>query len=242
MDLSRFVPGFDISVPLGLTSGRNGAPGLDALEALAPKDLLASAQRPAPRAFWLTFRGSVNYGASRERRHLLLPLANRSTAKWPIVMACHCSKDRHGRYLGRDLRKQECDALALALRQAPGYLRSLNTTFALVPAGMQPASFRLDEVMAAGAIPIFVTGDLDDTSPYVLPFEEYIPWSKISLQFAWEHVDYIIDQLANIPDDKVATMQHGVQRAWRRFLRPPLAHRQTFYRLLEDRVRWRAQS
>lgn len=241
MELSRFVAGFDISLPLGLVPGRNGAPGLHVLEAIAPRQLVKRpGTHPAPRAFWLTFRGAVNYNDRRERRALLVLLANRSTTKRPIVISCHCAKV-NGRYIGSQLSAGTCDTLAAEQKKAPSYLRTLNTTFALVPGGMQPASFRLDEVMAAGAIPVFVAGDLDDSSPYVRPFADAIPWSKISLHFAWEHAGHIVDVLNRIPDSQIVQMQHGVQQAWQHFLRPPLAHRQTFYELLEERVAYQAR-
>jgi glucuronyl/N-acetylglucosaminyl transferase EXT1 len=240
MEQSRFVPGFDISIPLSLVPGRNGAPSLEMLESIAPK-LKRHHSRPSPRAFWLSFRGSINYGAGRERRSLLLPLANRSTAKRPIEISCTCAKGADGRYSGRDLSASSCDELASARKKAPSYLTTLNATFALVPGGMQPASFRLDEVMAAGAIPVFVAGDLDNSSPYVRPFADTIPWSTISLHFAWEHIGDIVDSLNRIPDDEIARMQRGVQHAWQKFLRPPLAHRQTFYGLLQERVRYQAR-
>ena len=52
--------------------------------------------------------------------------------------------------------------------------------------------------MAAGAIPVFVSGDLDDSSPYVRPFGEAVPWHDISLHFAWEHAGHIVDTLARL--------------------------------------------
>mmetsp|Transcript_34383 Transcript_34383/g.73413 ORF Transcript_34383/g.73413 Transcript_34383/m.73413 type:complete len:209 (-) Transcript_34383:573-1199(-) len=177
---------------------------------------------PVPRAFWVTFRGSVSYNDRRERRALLVPLAKRSTTKRPIVISCDGAKV-NGRYIGSKLSAGTCDALAAERKKAPSYLRTLNTTFALVLGGIQPASFRLDEVMAAGAIPVFVAGDLDDSSPYVRPFADAIPWRKYLR--AWEHAGHIVDALNRIPDSQIVQMQHGVQRAWQRFLRPPLAHR-----------------
>lgn len=93
--------------------------------------------------------------------------------------------------------------------------------------------------MAAGAIPVFVSGDLDDSSPYVRPFGEAVPWHDISLHFAWEHAGHIVDTLARLSDADVARMQLGVQRAWRRVLSPPTEHRRTLYSLLEKRVGFR---
>ena len=68
-----------------------------------------------------------------------------------------------------------CDALKNASSAAPPYLELLNTTFALVPAGESPASMRLPEVLAAGAVPVFVSGDTASASAYVRPYDEVVP-------------------------------------------------------------------
>jgi glucuronyl/N-acetylglucosaminyl transferase EXT1 len=112
-----------------------------------------------PRKYWLTFQGTVNYGGAYERRALLIPLAKQSTASRPVLIAAKCRKGDDGTYAeSADISPAQCAELDWAPREK--YLSTLNTTFALVPGGMQPASFRLDEVCAAGAIPVFVSGDL----------------------------------------------------------------------------------
>lgn len=67
--------------------------------------------------------------------------------------------------------------------------------------------------MAAGAIPVFVSGDLDDSSPYVRPFGEAVPWHDISLHFAWEHAGHIVDTLARLSDAR--RRAHAARRATR---------------------------
>lgn len=57
-----------------------------------------------------------------------------------------------------------------------------NTTFGLVPAGRQPATYRLAEVMSAGAIPVFVARDM------VRPFPERVDWPSLSFSFSPEEV------------------------------------------------------
>jgi hypothetical protein len=114
-----------------------------------------------PRKYWLTFQGTVNYGGAYERRALLIPLAKQSTASRPVLIAVKCRKRDATAHMPR----VQCAELDWAPREQ--YLSTLNTTFALVPGGMQPASFRLDEVCAAGAIPVFVIGDLVTQSVYM---------------------------------------------------------------------------
>ena len=54
----------------------------------------------------------------------------------------------------------------------------MNTTFALVPEGSQPASYRRAEAVSAGCIPVFNASD-----GYVRSFEHDIDWNSISISF-----------------------------------------------------------
>ena len=85
-----------------------------------------------------------------------------------------------------ELHRARCRTYAKALEAAPSYLELLNTTFALVPAGRQPASYRLNEVLAASAIPVFVSGDPATSSPYVPPFDGVVPWESIAFHFLFD--------------------------------------------------------
>ena len=107
---------------------------------------------------------------------------------------------------------------------------------------MQPATHRLDEICAAGAIPIFIGGDLVSSSAYVRPFDDVIPWHDISYHFPWKDTHRIVDTLMRISPDEIARMQWGIHQAWQRYMRPPQAHRHTFYKLLEQRASRRFRS
>jgi len=232
-ELSNYVPGFDISIPLGLVPGRGGAPSQKQLESLArfPR----APNQPALRRWWLTFRGSIDYGM-REHRAWLLPLASHSTLARPIVIAAKCARKKEGTYNARDVNKSVCRELDRTFNLQPSYLDLLNSTFALLPGGLQPASFRMDEVMAAGSIPVFITGDVDTSSPYVRPFEPTIDWARCSLSFPWERAHRIPHVLGQLSDVQIAKMQRAVQHAWHTYLRPPLAHRRTLYEMLKQRA------
>jgi len=242
-ELTNHIHGFDIALPLGLVPGRNGAPDAHALERISPWPKLShapSSAEPMPRKYWLTFQGTVNYGGAYERRALLMPLAKQSTASRPVLIAVKCRKGDDGTYAeSADISPAQCAELDRAPREK--YLSTLNTTFALVPGGMQPASFRLDEVCAAGAIPVFVSGDLVTRSVYVRPFDEMIKWHDISLHFAWEESHRIVDTLAKISPSEIARMQRAVHEAWRRHLRPPEAHRRTLYTILKQRASFQSR-
>ena len=118
----------------------------------------------AVRPFFLTFRGTtyVNPEEAGAGRTRLLDLVHLSTAAKRIVVAVQCHK-LHGEHK-LPAYSDRCRAYDKAMQLAPAYTTLLNTTFALVPGGRQPASFRLNEVMAVGAIPVFISGDKDTTS------------------------------------------------------------------------------
>ena len=90
----------------------------------------------------------------------------------------------------------------------------LNTTFALVPGGRQPASYRLNEVLAAGCIPVFVTGEASEgATPYVRPF--HLDWGAISLHVPFgEPAEVLVATLARLSTVQILRMQNGVVRAW----------------------------
>ena len=218
MDLDRFVPDFDISLPLPLPRAGSAA-ALERISAFSE------------RRHWLTFRGTfvADDGEGQQRRKLLA-LGHGGGDGIEVWLQC----TRFGRTRSSS---KSCERLEREFRSgAPSYAELLNTTFALVPAGRQPASYRLAEVMAAGAIPVFVSGDLRTSSPYVRPFGELIDWPSISLHFSWEAVPDIPSVLRKLSPAKVAAMQRGVRSAWREYLHPQMASR-TFYSLLRMRAR-----
>ena len=131
-----------------------------------------------------------------------------------------------------------CARLERSYPHAPEYDALLNTTFAIVASGRQPATYRLDEVMAAGAIPVLITGDRVTGLPYILPFQEVVPWHEISFHFPWREVPRLVDVLARVSDDEIARMQAGGRAAWTKYLEPDAARR-ALYTLLEQRAGFR---
>lgn len=113
-----------------------------------------------------------------DERFNLVPLHNEAEG---VVMALNCF-ELHGEHL-LPQNAPFCDALkVIADRHSNDYRRLMNTTFGLVPAGRSPATYRLAEVMSAGAIPVFVTRD------YVKPFPERVDWPSFSFTFSPEEV------------------------------------------------------
>lgn len=87
------------------------------------------------------------------------------------------------------------------------YKDLMNTTFALLPGGRSPATYRLGEALSAGTIPVFLI------NYYVKPFPGRIPWRKFSVTFATEEASIVLKTLRAIPMEKVIEMQvsgHGI--------------------------------
>lgn len=229
-EITNFVPDMDVSLPL---DGSRLPPS--ELRALSELQTVPSHNR----RWWLTFRGTAGYkGEEGYGRHSLVSLNAHSTPLTPIAVAVTCLTV-HGQHL-QPPNRAWCDTLAKAAADFPPYPDLLNTTFALVPGGRQPASFRLNEVMRAGCIPIFVSGDAKTTSPYVRPFAEVIPWQQISLHASYDHLSSgaLLAALHRIPAAKLQHMQHGVLHAWTHHLAPAASAR-TFYQLLRGRAEFR---
>jgi len=179
--------GYDISVPL--------SPKFQANESL--RGLLATCRK-----FFVTFKGKFYMKGRGDSRLQLLKLQNVNSTRVIIDVQCHMHaidkigcpplQKRNSNYSFQDL---------------------LNTTFALVPEGRQPSSYRLAEVMSAGCIPVFVASD-----QYVRPFEDEIDWNSISVSFEPEKVDTIMVKLSSYTADQILGMQKHVILTYNRFL------------------------
>eukprot|EP00966_Prymnesium_polylepis_P078163 1811771-Prymnesium_polylepis.1 len=98
-----------------------------------------------------------------------------------------------------------CNEAADRTAHAAGYLELLNTTFALVPEGRQAASYRLDEVMAAGAIPVFMS------DPFVPPFSQVVDWNAIAIFISREDAvaERTLEILGRLTAAQIVRMQRG---------------------------------
>jgi glucuronyl/N-acetylglucosaminyl transferase EXT1 len=79
----------------------------------------------------------------------------------------------------------------------------MNTTFALVPRGRRLATFRLLEVLHAGAIPVILADN------YVLPFSDVINWSRFAIvadEASGESLPELVAYLRRIPASRVKEM------------------------------------
>ena len=240
----------DVSLPLGLRDrASEGGMGSALTERSPPAALLAalSATRALDRKYWLTFRGGVylHPEPGSIRQHLLYPpfigdtpetsfgrpIDAHESADRPVAVAATCSGDGYiFAFIQRvpELRRA-CGEAEKRKERAPSYKQLLNTTFALVPEGRQAATYRLDEVMAAGAIPVFLS------DPFVPPFAQRVDWQAISVRASRERAPQLLQVLGNLTSKEIVRMQHGVRRAWRAVLEPAAASR-SFYDMLRARV------
>ncbi|CAM9403601.1 unnamed protein product [Scytosiphon promiscuus] len=132
---------------------------------------------PWHREYFLTMKGTLYLsGSGYEERMEVLALHSEPDG---VVMALNCF-DLHDEHL-----LPQYEEFCVALNDTSSrheYEDLMNTTFGLVAAGRSPATYRLAEVMSAGAIPVFVARDI------VKPFPERVDWPSLSFSFPPEEV------------------------------------------------------
>ena len=89
----------------------------------------------------------------------------------------------------------------------------MNSTFALVPAGRQPASYRFTEALSAGAIPVLIADN------YVKPFDSIIPWYTCLLQFPTTEMHRIVKTLRSMPDEEKLKRQRNCLQIYENYLK-----------------------
>eukprot|EP00752_Nemacystus_decipiens_P012932 g11446.t1 len=175
--------------------------GYDVSLPLAPKKYYPDTAKIAPldRAFFLTFKGTVylTYHGSEERLSIV-PL---NDEEHRVVISVHCFEVHGAHLLPENL--EYCQSLRDGYDDYD-YSDLMETTFGLVPAGRSPGTYRLAEVMGAGAIPVIVARD------YVPPFREDIDWPSFSFVFAPDQVGpNMMDVLRAVPQAQLEEMQVG---------------------------------
>ncbi|CAN0315169.1 unnamed protein product [Pylaiella littoralis] len=181
--------GYDISVPL---SPKHVFPALAAIP-------------PSDRQFFLTTKGSVylSSGGSEERMSVV-PLHDEESG---VIMSLHCF-EMHGEHLLPE-NVEYCKSLKDRYDDHD-YGSLMNTTFGLVPSGRSPGTFRLGEVMSAGAIPVFVGREL------VLPFREEFDWPSFSFVFTPDQVGpHMIETLQEVSRAEREEMQRKSLEVYR---------------------------
>eukprot|EP00903_Cladosiphon_okamuranus_P012958 g12097.t1 len=184
--------GFDLSLPL--------VPGK-----LFPEYQLTP---PTARQYFMTFKGTLylrKFGI--EERSVVSRLHNPSNG---IVSVIRCST-MHGDELLPE-NKNYCDRSRRRF-DTYDYKKLMNTTFALVPSGRSPGTFRLGEVMSAGAIPVFIVRD------WIKPFQEQIDWPSFSFSFSPDQVGpSMVEVLRAVSPEQLVVMQRkSIEAYWKIF-------------------------
>eukprot|EP00752_Nemacystus_decipiens_P004771 g4342.t1 len=157
---------------------------------------------PRHRQYFLTFRGTqrLNYHGSEERRSI--QGLHDPTEGIVVAMKCPDNNSRAKTDLAHTCGEMK------ATYDAYDYGLMMNSTFALVPAGASPGTYRLGEVMSAGCIPVFVARD------YVKPFPELVDWSSFSFTFAPDQVPDMLRTLRSVPPKELEQMQKNALEAY----------------------------
>ena len=93
----------------------------------------------------------------------------------------------------------------------------LKSQFILAPRGHNLYSMRAFEAMSMGVIPIIISDD------WVLPFEEVINWSQVSVRLSELELESLPARLASMTIEQVCQMRKNAFEAYRRYLESPAA-------------------
>ena len=131
-----------------------------------------------------------------EERMSIVPLHDDAHG---VIMSMHCFELHDEHLLPENV--EYCEALKDRYEDHD-YDSLMNTTFGLVPAGRSPGTYRLAEVMGAGAIPVIVARDV------ILPFREHFDWSSFSFWFTPDQVESeMMATLRAVPRTQLEEMQ-----------------------------------
>ncbi|MCO5564943.1 hypothetical protein L7F22_018613 [Adiantum nelumboides] len=193
-----YRPGFDISIPL---------PGKLHMRELQEV-------RPHERKYLMTFRGLRYLGRAHEEGVLRSAEVFRAMHNGKdviVVTSCRHPTNNVVRKgapeLGKNCEEDEAEYGKYA------YKELMNTTFGLVPAGRQPSSYRMIEVLSAGVVPVLVADN------YVKPFDTLIQWHRCLLQFPSSEMQRIVPTLRAMDAVELLSRQRYCTRIYHAFLK-----------------------
>ncbi|KAH7425601.1 hypothetical protein KP509_11G062000, partial [Ceratopteris richardii] len=175
LHITEYRRGFDISIPL---PGKVKSPHLQTL-------------RPWERRYFLTFKGN-RYLGKREGNFQSNPQFRSLHNGNDTIVALTCGHETNDKI--RCWHPEEgagCDEDEV-IYQRYSFQDLMNTTFGLAPAGRSPYSYRLIEILSAGAIPILIADD------YVKPLGGLIQWDRCLLEFSTSRVESILPMIRAI--------------------------------------------
>ncbi|KAL2651649.1 hypothetical protein R1flu_019777 [Riccia fluitans] len=204
--------GFDISLPLPPNHRMHELQHLPALG----------------RKYFLTFRGLRYLGTGEGVFRSYDSFRNMHNGK-DIIVATSCKHPIN------DAKRQEEPELGIhcdedqKIYDATEFKDLMNTTFALVPSGIQPSSYRFIEVLSAGCIPVLIADN------YVRPYDTIIQWQKCLIQFPTTEMHRIVKSLRAIRVEYVVQRQLNCVAIYQEFLKDNDALLRTTIRSLKAR-------
>lgn len=189
--------GFDISIPL---------PGNQHMVEL-------QTVKPLDRKYFLTFRGLRYLGAAGEGTFRSHDSFREMHNGKDVIVATSCN---HG--INDMIRKEDpklgvhCDEDNL-VHANYSFNDLMNSTFGLVPAGIQPASYRFIEVLSAGTVPVLIADN------YVKPFDTLIHWHTCLLQFPTTEMHRIVATVRAMKQEEILKRQANCLRYYNEFLK-----------------------
>lgn len=189
---TTYRPHFDIAIPLPrLNSNVKGLAEL----------------KPFDRKYFLTFKGTRYL--SREGNFRSNPAFRGMHNGEDVIIATTCNHETNNKLLRwQPWRGTGCEEDQI-LFDRNDYTDLMNTTFGLAPAGRSPASYRMLEVLSAGAIPVLVADN------YVKPFDTLIQWPRCLLQFPTNEIHRILPTLRALSRKEIELRQQYCQRIFR---------------------------
>lgn len=204
--------GFDISIPLPRLWG--GVPQLWSL-------------KPFERKYFATFKGKrymTRAGGFRSSDEFLTMHNGKD-----VIITTSCKQKTNNDFLvWHPKSRLGCDHDQL-LYDRYDYNDLFNSTFGLAPGGRSPASFRLLEILSAGAIPVLIVDN------YVKPFDTLIQWHQCLVQFHSTEILRILPTLRSLSEREVEMRQQYCQAFFLEFLETDAKLLNTVMRTLKAR-------
>lgn len=130
-----------------------------------------------------------------------------------VVIVTTCNHETNNKLLRWQPRRGTGCEEDQILFQRNDYTDLMNSTFGLAPAGRSPASYRMLEVLSAGAIPVLIADN------YVKPFDTLIQWQRCLVQFPTNEIHRIVPTLRAMSKREVELRQRYCQQIFHGALR-----------------------
>ncbi|KAL2651616.1 hypothetical protein R1flu_019744 [Riccia fluitans] len=187
--------GFDISIPLPPNYRMHELQHLPALG----------------RKYFPTFRGLQYLGTGEDVFRSYYSFRNMHNGKAIIV-------ETSRKHPINDEEQQEEPELGIhcdedqKIHDAIEFKDLMNTTFALVPSGIQPSMYRFIEALSACSIPVLIADN------YVRPYDTIIQWQKCLIQFPTTEMHRIVAIYQEFLKDNDALLRLTIRSLKARFM------------------------